>query len=263
MEFRNLNTLAVEINGDIAVVAFNRPKALNTLIKKMVEELREVFEALEREDTIRGVILTGAGEKAFMAGADVAEFTDMDPCAARAFAGCVQALCSYIEDFPKPVIAAVNGYALGGGSELAMACDIRIASTRAVFAQPEASLGIMPLGAATKRLQRLVGFGRAKELIMTGRRVGAEEAERIGLVNKAVEPEALIPTAKEMLEQIFQNSPRAVYFSKIAINRAADLDMAAAGEAERDLAAVLFGTSDKKEGIDAFLHKRKPEYTGR
>lgn len=262
MEFHHLNTLAVEMDGSIAVVAFNRPEALNTLTREMVRELRAVLEAIESEEAVRGVILTGTGEKAFMAGADVAEFVDMDACSVRAFAEYGQEhICSYIENFPKPVIAAVNGYALGGGSELAMACDIRIASTRAVFAQPEVGIGIMPLYAATKRLQRLVGFGRAKELIITCRRVGAEEAERIGLVNKVVEPEALLPAAKKMLERIFQNAPLAVYFSKIAVNRAADLSMAEAGEVERDLAGIIFGTADKKEGVDAFLHKREPQYT--
>ena len=161
------------------------------------------------------------------------------------------------------MVAAVNGYALGGGCELAMTCDIRVASTRAVFGQPEVSIGIMPLYAATKRLQRLVGFGRAKELIMTCRRVRAEEAECIGLVSRVVEPEALLDTAKDILRQIFRNAPKSVYYSKLAVNRAADLSIEEAGEVERDLAAILFGMADKREGIAAFLEKRQPSYTGR
>ncbi|MBR1690694.1 MAG: enoyl-CoA hydratase/isomerase family protein [Oscillibacter sp.] len=264
MAYEHWKTLKVELEEDIAVVAFDRPQALNTLTLEMVDELRRAFAAIEKDDAVRGVILTGSGEKAFMAGADVAAFADMDPRALRDFAAYGQEhICCYIENFPKPVVAAVNGYALGGGCELAMTCDIRVASTRAVFGQPEVSIGIMPLYAATKRLQRLVGFGRAKELIMTCRRVRAEEAERIGLVSRVVEPEALLDTAKDILRQIFRNAPKSVYFSKLAVNQAADLSIEEAGEVERDLAAILFGTADKREGIAAFLEKRQPSYTGR
>lgn len=261
MEFQTLN---VCVEDGIAILEFNRPNAMNTLTLDMVDEIRSAFESFEKNDEVRGVIVTGAGDKAFMAGANVAEFADMGPLDVRDFADYGHKhICNYIEDFPKPVIAAVNGYALGGGSELAMVCDIRIASKNAVFAQPETSIGIMPLYAATKRLQRLVGFGRAKELIMTGRRVDAEEALEIGLVSKVVEQEDLISTAKEMLFMIFKNAPISVYYSKLAINRSADVDIVNAGEIERDLAAIVFGTDDKTEGIDAFLGKRKPNYKGK
>ncbi len=261
MEMMHFDTLKVTIEENIAIVAFDRPKALNTLTLNMVSEIRKAFEMLEKLDEVQGVILTGSGEKAFMAGADVSEFLKMGPVEVREFCEYGQEhICNYIENFPKPVIAAVNGFALGGGSELAMVCDMRIASSRAVFGQPETSIGIMPLYAATKRLQRLVGFGRAKELIMTGRRIKAEEAYQIGLVNKVVAPEELIPAAKDMLAQIFKNAPLSTYYSKLAINRTADMDIVMAGEIERDLAAIIFGTEDKKEGVDAFLEKRAPQY---
>ncbi len=261
MDMMQFNTLKVTIEDNIAIVAFDRPKALNTLTLNMVSEIRKAFEYLEKSDDVQGVILTGSGDKAFMAGADVSEFVNMGPLEVREFAEYGQEhICNYIENYPKPVIAAINGYALGGGSELAMVCDMRIASTRAVFGQPETSIGIMPLYAATKRLQRLVGFGRAKEMIMTGRRVKADEALQIGLVNKVVEPEELILAAKEMLGQVFKNAPLSVYFSKLAINKTADVDIVLAGEIERDLAAIIFGTEDKKEGVGAFLEKRAPQY---
>lgn len=259
-----LTTLAVEQREDIAIVSFNRPKALNTLTLDMVPEIRAVFEAIEQDEHIQGVILTGAGEKAFMAGADVSGFLPMGAMELREFAAYGhQHICDYIENFPKPVIAAVNGYALGGGCELAMACDIRIASRTAKFAQPEISLGIMPLYCATKRLQRLVGFGRAKELIMTGRTISAEEALQMGLVTGVTEPEELISEAIAEMRMILKNAPISVYYSKLAVNRCADLSMEESGEVERDLAAIVFSTEDKKEGITAFLEKRKPNYQRR
>lgn len=261
MEF---STLLLTIEEDIAILAINRPKEANTLTLEMVDELEKAFQYLEKKDDVRGVILTGSGEKIFMAGADVSMFRSMGPLEARAFTDFGhEHICNYIENFPKPVIAAVNGYALGGGCELIQLCDIRIASTRAVFAQPETSLGIMPLYTATKRLQRLVGFGRAKELIMTGRWIKADEALQIGLVTKVVEPEKLLDEAKATMKQIFKSAPTSIYFSKIAINRTADLDMAAAGEVESDLASILFGLEDKNEGVDAFLEKRSPDWQGR
>ena len=230
----------------------------------MIDELEKAFQYLEKNDEARGIILTGSGDKVFVAGADVSMFRSMSPLEARAFADFGhEHICNYIENFPKPVIAAVNGYALGGGCELIQLCDIRIASTRAVFAQPETSLGIMPLYTATKRLQRLVGFGRAKELIMTGRWFKADEALQIGLVTKVVEPEKLLDEAKATMKQIFKNAPTSVYFSKIAINRTADLDITASGEVERDLASILFGMEDVKEGVEAFLAKRPANWQGR
>lgn len=261
---QKLNALATEQRDDIAIVYFNRPEAMNTLTLDMVDEIRTVFEALEQDETVRGVLLTGAGDKAFMAGADVSVFRSIDGLKVREFAAYGHKhICGYIENFPKPVIAAVNGYALGGGCELAMACDIRMASRRAKFGQPEISLGIMPIYGGTKRLQRLVGFGRAKELIMTGRTISAEEALQIGLVTSVSEPEKLIADAIAELRLILKNAPLSVFFSKLAINRGADLSMEDACEVEQDLAATLFFTKDKEEGVSAFLEKRKAEYKRR
>ena len=260
---KQFNTLKISIEDSIAVLAFNRPKALNTLTLEMIDEIREAFEFFEKSDDVRGIIVTGEGNRSFMGGADLKAFIPMGPKELREFAEYGhEHICNYIENFPKPTVAAVNGYCFGGGTELAQLCDIRIASTNAVFAQPEATLGIMPLYLATKRLQRLVGFGRAKELIMTGRWVKADEALQIGLVTSVVEPEELISKAKETLKMIINNSPLGVYYSKLAINRTADVDIHSAGEIERGLASLLFGTEDKKEGIDAFLSRRKPHYKG-
>ena len=259
-----LKAMAVEQREDIAIVYFNRPKAMNTLTLDMVDEIRAIFAELEQDDSVQGVILTGRGEKAFMAGADVSVFRSVDGLKVREFAAYGHRhICGYIENFPKPVIAAVNGYALGGGCELAMACDIRMASRRAKFGQPEISLGIMPIYGGTKRLQRLVGFGRAKELIMTGRTISAEEALQIGLVTSVSEPEELIADAIAELRLILNNAPLSVYFSKLAVNRGADLSMEDACEIEQDLAAALLFTQDKEEGVNAFLEKRKAEYKRR
>ncbi|MCR4673004.1 MAG: enoyl-CoA hydratase/isomerase family protein [Lachnospiraceae bacterium] len=261
---KELNTLALDRQDDIAIVYLNRPKYLNRITLEMIDEIRKTFEALEKDNSVRGVILTGAGDRAFCAGADVTAFTDMGPLEVRDFAAYGhQYICNYIENYPKPVIAAVNGYALGGGSELAMMCDIRIAGGNAIFAQPEVTLGLMPLYCATKRLQRLVGFGRAKEMILTGRMISAEEALSIGLVTKVCDPEALLKEAVAEMRLILNNSSIAINCCKIAVNRCADLNIEESGEIERDLAAMLFSTEDKAEGLAAFLEKRKPNYTGK
>lgn len=259
-----LNTLALERQDEIAIVYLNRPKSLNRITLEMIAEIRETFEALEHDKTVRGIILTGAGDRAFCAGADVTAFTDMGPLEVRDFAAYGhQYICNYIENYPKPVIAAVNGYALGGGSELALMCDIRIAGSNARFAQPEITLGLMPLYCASKRLQRLVGFGRAKELILTGRIISAQEALSIGLVTSVCEPESLLQEAISEMRLILNNSSIAIHFCKLAVNRCADLSIEESGEIERDLASILFSTEDKAEGLSAFLEKRKPNYTGK
>ncbi|MDD7362860.1 MAG: enoyl-CoA hydratase-related protein [Peptoniphilus sp.] len=261
MKTKNFDTLSIERDEDIAIIYFNRPEAMNSLTLEMVDDIRSALESLKRDETVRGIIFTGSGDRAFMAGADLSIFADMGPLELHRFSEYGQTqICSYIENFPKPTVAAINGYALGGGSELAMCCDIRIAGEKASFSQPEINFGIMPIYAATKRLQRLVGFGRAKELIMTGRRFDAKEAERIGYVTRVVAPEALLSTAKETLRQIFKNAPLSVHFAKLAVNRAADLPMDTACAMEREMAATLFGTEDKAEGIEAFLEKRPANY---
>lgn len=256
-----LKNLLIEIDEGVAIVKVNRPQALNALNGELLKEIRRTIECIEFDEEIRGVIITGSGNKAFIAGADVAEFVSLNAVTGREFAAYGQdQICTFVENLSKPVIAAVNGYCLGGGNELAMACDIRVASSRAVFGHPEVSLGIMPLYAGTKRLQRLVGFGRAKELILTSRLVKADEAYTIGLVNKVVEPDELLTASKEMLMMMLSKAPLSIQLAKKAINRVADQNMEDASETERDLAGILFATEDKKEGVEAFLNKRNAEF---
>lgn len=198
-----------------------------------------------------------------MAGADISQMQSYKSEEGRNYANRAQALFNKIEALEKPVIAAVNGYALGGGCELSMSCDIRIASEKAVFGQPEANLGVIPCFGGTQRLPRLVGTGIAKELIYTGRQVKAEEAKSIGLVNKVVPAESLLDEAKAMLRTILEKAPMAIRYSKVAINRGMDVDMRAGLELEKDLAAITFGTEDKQEGMDAFLGKRPAVFHNR
>lgn len=250
----------LSVNKNTAVIKFNRPEALNALNQAMLSELEDTLSLVEHKSDIKGVILTGAG-KSFIAGADIADFVSMDCKAAVDFAMYGQEkICDKIENFPKPVIAAINGYCIGGGNEIAMACDIRIAGFNAVFAQPEASLGILPMWGGIKRLERLVGFAVAKELIITCRKITAEEALKIGLVNKIVKPDELLSSAYETMSMIFANSPLAVYLGKLALNCADAISIADANKIERDMAAVLFSSYDKKEGMDAFLSRRKANF---
>ncbi len=256
-----LKNLLIEIEEGVAIVKINRQQALNALNSNLLKEIRRTIECIEFDEEIRGVIITGSGNKAFIAGADVTEFVSLNAVTGREFAAYGQdQICKFIENLSKPVIAAVNGYCLGGGNELAMACDIRVASSKAVFGHPEVSLGIMPLYAGTKRLQRLVGFGRAKELILTSRMVKADEAYAIGLVNKVVEPDELLTTSKEMLMMMLSKAPLSIQLAKKVINRVSDLNMEDSSELERDMAGILFATDDKKEGVDAFLNKRNAEF---
>lgn len=250
-----LQNIRVEQDGCIAILTMNRPKALNALNDQTLLELDQLFTCLESESDILGVIITGEG-KGFVAGADISQMQSYGSEEGRNYANRAQLLFNKIEALEKPVIAAVNGYALGGGCELSMACDIRIASEKAVFGQPEANLGVIPCFGGTQRLPRLVGTGIAKELIYTGRQVKAEEAKAIGLVNKVVPHESLLEEAKAMLDLIATKAPMAVRYSKVAINRGMDVDLRAGLELEKDLAAITFGTQDKQEGMDAFLAKR-------
>lgn len=250
-----LENIRAELDGNIAVLTMNRPKALNALNDQTLDELDRLVTCLEGETDILGVIITGEG-KAFVAGADISQMSAYGSEQGRNYANRAQALLNKLEALEKPVIAAVNGYALGGGCELSMSCDIRIASEKAVFGQPEANLGVIPCFGGTQRLPRLVGTGIAKELIYTGRQVKAEEAKAIGLVNKVVPPEALLEEAKAMLALITAKAPMAIRYSKVAINRGMDVDLRAGLELEKDLAAITFGTEDKQEGMDAFLAKR-------
>lgn len=258
----SLENTRLEVEGAIAIVTMDRPKALNALSDKTLNELDRIFTYLAGADEILGIILTGEG-KGFVAGADISQMQPYGPSEGRAYADRAQTLFNKIEGIEKPVIAAVNGYALGGGCELAMSCDIRIASEKAVFGQPEANLGVIPCFGGTQRLPRLVGTGIAKELIYTGRQVKAAEAKEIGLVNQVVPADALLDAAKDMMNAITGKAPIAIRYSKVAINRGMDVDLRAGLELEKDLAALTFGTEDKQEGMDAFLAKRPAVFKNR
>ena len=255
--------IVYETKGPIAYVTLNRPKVLNALNKSVITELKAAFEAARDDSAVRGVIFTGAGDKAFAAGADISEMLNDAPLQAEEKTRLGQALTTLIENLGKPVIAAVNGYALGGGCELAMACTIRLASETAKFGQPEVKIGIMPGYGGTQRLPRLVGKGRALQLILTGDVIGAEEAYRIGLVNEIVPSGGLIARAEAILKQISANAPQGVKFSIEAVNRGADRSLDEGLLIEASLFALCAATEDKKEGTTAFLGKRAPQFQGR
>ncbi len=254
------NSLLLECSDAIATLTINRPAALNALTVPLLEELAAMVEQLSTDPVVRVVILTGAGEKAFVAGADIAAMQGMGAIEARELALLAQHTYSAIEKSPKPFIAAVNGFALGGGCELAMSCDIRIASGNARFGQPELKLGIIPGFGGTQRLPRLVGKGRAMEIILGGEMVTAEEAFRIGLVNRVVEPAELLPTARAMAAGIANKGLVALRLAKEALQNGMELDLARAAAYEADLFALCFATADQKEGMQAFLEKRPADF---
>lgn len=257
-----LKNLKVEIFKNIALVTMNRPKAMNALNNETLEELLSVLKSIEEEEKIWGVILTGEG-KAFVAGADISQMKDYSSEEGRKYADYAQKIFNFLENLEKPVIAAINGYALGGGCELAMSCDLRIASEKAVFGQPEVNLGVIPCFGGTQRLSRLIGVGRAKDLIYTGRLINVEEALQFGLVNKVVSSEKLLEEAIHFMEKILEKAPIAIRYSKVAINTGINLDLHNALELEKNLAALSFGTKDKTEGMYAFLEKRKANFTNK
>ena len=252
-----------EKKGPIAYVTFNRPKVLNALNKSTIAELRAAFEDSRDDSAVRGVILTGAGDKAFAAGADVSEVVNDTAVEAEEKTRYGQAVTTLIENLGKPVIAAVNGFALGGGCELAMACTIRLAAETAKFGQPEVKIGIMPGYGGTQRLPRLVGRGRALQLILSGEIISAQEAYRIGLVNEIVPNANLIGRAEAILKQIMSNAPLGVKFSIEAVNKGLETNLAEGLLIEASLFAVCASTEDKKEGTSAFLAKRAPNFQGR
>jgi enoyl-CoA hydratase len=243
----------------IGILSINRPNALNALNSLVLDELKDAIELINNDEDIHVLIFTGEG-RAFVAGADIGEMKSMNPVEARAFAEKGISLFRKIELMEKPVIAAVNGFALGGGCELSMCCDIRIASEKAKFGQPEVGIGITPGFAGTQRLPRLIGEGRAKELIFTCDVIGADEAYRIGLVNKVVPAEELMTVAMELANKIVQKSQLAVRYAKTAINRGIETDLDTGMSIEKDLFGLCFATEDQKEGMGAFLEKRTPEY---
>lgn len=256
-------TLLVEVDDQgIATVTINRPEKLNALNADVIADLDAFFERAESDETIRGVILTGSGEKSFVAGADIARFRELDGESGRAFAKRGQAVFSRIENLTKPVIAAVNGFALGGGSELAWSCHIRIASDNARFGQPEVNLGIIPGYGGTQRLPRLTGLGLATEMVLTGDMVGAQRAYEMGLVNSVTTQDELMDTARGMMTKILSKAPIAVALTLKAL-RVSDRPLADGLAEEAELFGQACETEDFKEGVEAFLGKRKAEFQGR
>ena len=253
-------TILLEVSGGIATLTVNRPEVRNALGKQTVEEIHAALVELAGRDDAGVLILTGAGDKAFVSGADIREIRQRGK--RDALEAINQRLFTAIENFAKPVIAAINGYALGGGFELALACDIRIAAEEAVFGFPETGLGIIPAAGGTQRLPRMVGWGKAKELILTGEQIDAHEAERLRLVSKVVPRAELLPTARAYAEKILSRGPLAVQLAKAALNVAARTGLEAGLEFERLAQTILFESKDKLEGTTAFLEKRKPKFRG-
>ena len=252
--------VTLEREGHIALITMNRPEALNALNRQVLEELSQVLDQVEADPELYVAIVTGAG-RSFVAGADIGQMSTLSSAEAKAFGLFGNQVFLKLENLSKPTIAAVNGFALGGGCELAMACDIRIAAESAVFGQPECGLGILPGFGGTQRLARLVGKGRAKELIFTCDRIDAQEAWRIGLVNKVVPQAELLDACRAMAQRILKNGGYAVTLAKQAINAGLDTDLANGLKMEADAFALSFSTHDKKEGMAAFLEKRPAELT--
>ena len=257
--------MSVEISreGAVAVVTVNRPEALNAIDLETITVLRDRLRELAADDDVRAVVLTGAGEKAFIAGADIKYMSTLTVLQARAWGALGHECATLLETMPKATVAAVNGFALGGGCELALGCDIRYASTRAKLGQPEINLGILPGWGGSQRLARAVGLGIAKELIFTGRLVDAEEAQRIGLVNAVFAPEELMGKALELAASLAAKSPAALAFAKQATNLSLQGALADGLAQEATLFAALFATEDQSEGMGAFIEKRAPGFTGR
>lgn len=251
-----LENLLLDINEGIATITVNRPSAMNAMTVATLEELERVVAEIARNPDIRAAIITGAGAKAFIAGADIAVMRDMTSTQARELALQAHQIYAAIEHSPKTFIAAVNGYALGGGCELAMACDIRLASDNAKFGQPEINIGILPGFGGTQRLPRLVGKGRALEIILTGDMIDAREALRIGLVNRVVPQTELLDEAREMARKIAGKGLVAIKLCKEAVGNGLEMDLSRACAYEAELFGYSFSTADQKEGMGAFLEKR-------
>ena len=258
-----LANVLYEKKNEIAYVTLNRPKVLNALNTPTWTDLKTAFDDAKADRAIHGAILTGAGDKAFIAGADISELAHVNAYEAEESSRFGQGVLDLIENLGKPVIAAINGFALGGGCETAMACTIRIAAEHAKFGQPEVKLGLLPGGGGTQRLARLVGKGRALQLILTGETISAQEAYRIGLVNDVVPATDLIARAETILKQISANAPIAVKFSLEAVNKGLDAGQAEGLALEASYFGICAATEDKKEGTSAFLEKRAPQFQGR
>src|SRR5271170_6915113 len=258
-----LANVLYEKKGSIAYVTVNRPKLLNALNTPTWTDLHAAFEDAKADASVRGLILTGAGDKAFIAGADISELADVDAYGAEESSRFGQGVLDLVENLGKPVIAAINGFALGGGCETAMACTMRIAAEHAKFGQPEVKLGLLPGGGGTQRLPRLVGKGRALQLILTGETISAQEAYRIGLVNEVVPAASLIDRAETIMKQIMANAPIAVKFSLEAANKGLETSQSDGLALEASYFGICAATEDKKEGTSAFLEKRAPKFRGR
>lgn len=257
------DNVRTERRDNILIITVDRPKVLNALNAKTVEEIGQAFAAAREDDAVRCVIVTGAGEKAFVAGADINELAKMTPIVGKFTSEQGQNVFLQIERYPKPVIAAINGFALGGGCELALACHIRIASDKAQLGLPEVSLGIIPGYGGTQRMVRLLGKGKAFELVCSAERVNAAEAERIGLVNRVVPADQLMSTVEELAKKIAARSPVAVRAAIEAINSGSDMPLEEGQVLEATLFGLLCASEDMKEGMAAFLEKRQPNFPGR
>jgi enoyl-CoA hydratase/carnithine racemase len=260
MTFENI---LLEKKNSIAYVTVNRPKVLNALNMATMEELRTAFTDIKNDTAIRVTTLTGSGEKAFIAGADISELAKHDAVSGKEYTHRGQSVLDLIENLGKPVIACINGFALGGGCEIAMACTMRLASSNAKLGQPEVKLGIIPGYGGTQRLPRLVGKGIAMQLVLAGEMISAEEAHRIGLVNEVTAPGELIPRAEAIAQKIIANAPLAIQYAMEAVNRGLDMTLADGLFLEATLFGVCCATEDKKEGTTAFLEKRPAQFKGK
>ncbi len=263
-ESEDYRFLQVEVDeAGIAWLSIHRPKALNALNSEVIEELRDAFVELVSYEDVRAIVLTGSGDKAFVAGADISEFVGMPPHEARALSQTGQEVMATIEASPVPVVAMIQGFALGGGLELAMACHLRVASTAAKLGLPEVGLGLIPGFGGTQRLSRLASPGVAREWIMTGEMYSAEEAYRVGLVNRVVAPEELRDATVQLLKSVLKRGPVAVATALDVIRRGLEVGQTEGENIEADAFGILFATEDQTEGAKAFLEKRKPEFQGR
>jgi enoyl-CoA hydratase len=262
-ELPSSENLIVERDGAVAVLTVNRPQVLNALNNQTLEDLRRTLLALQRDPAVRAIVITGAGEKAFVAGADINELAVQTPVDGRAHALRGQQVLNLIEHLGKPVIAAINGYALGGGCELAMACTLRIAAETARFGQPEINLGIIPGYGGTQRLPRLVGTGRALEVLLTGEHMSAAEALRLGLVNRVVPAADLMSEARALATNLAAKAPVAVRYILDSVTKGMQLPLGEAQVLEATLFGLVASTDDMREGTSAFLQKRKAEFKGK
>ncbi len=254
-------TLVVAKEGPLGVIALNRPEALNALNTKMVTELIDALTIFERDDSVRCLVLAGS-EKAFSAGADIQEMAELS-AVQMAMTGHFFPLWDKVGKYPKPIVGALSGFVLGGGLELAMSCDVLVASETTQLGQPEIDIGVMPGGGGTQRLSRAVGKYKAMEMVLTGKRIGAEEARTLGLVSRVVPKEAYLSEAKKVANEIASKSPVAVRLAKMAVNKAFEMGLSQGIDFERELFYLLFASEDKEEGMRAFLEKRKPQFKGK